>query len=251
MAQTERPPFRRARGPTVLHPPSVVSSWWRWSGSPWLGSPYSMPAATALHALLVGVLLSIHGDRAARLPLISPKGEVCVALADPIPPVVLDPEPPPIRLDAVRCLAVPAPEAERPKEEKRISMVSVSFPTSLVARVEGEVAVTLDGEELRPLSPPVVAKASSGARAWAAEAVRAAILQRLHYPESCRRRGEEGTVRLRLRIGAEGDLLDLHVEGRLPRLAEAARRAALDAAPFAAMGECISLEIPIAFRLTP
>ncbi|MCS6912390.1 MAG: energy transducer TonB [Myxococcales bacterium] len=66
--------------------------------------------------------------------------------------------------------------------------------------------------------------------------LRARILQQIaahrHYPELARRRGIEGTVALRFRVGADGRAQDLEViHSAHPWLDEAARQAVIRAAP--------------------
>lgn len=86
--------------------------------------------------------------------------------------------------------------------------------------------------------------------AW--DVVRAAIHKHVVYPDSSRRRGEEGRVLLVLTVAADGALarLDATADGASQRLLAAALLAVRRAAPFA-LSTGGEFRIPIVFRLTP
>jgi TonB family protein len=98
-----------------------------------------------------------------------------------------------------------------------------------------------------PVSPP--AAIESGAE-W--DAVRTAIHRYLAYPDSARRRGEEGRVLLMMTVAADGTLERVNAtpDGASDRLVTAALSAARRAAPFDASARG-NFRIPVVFRLTP
>ncbi len=81
--------------------------------------------------------------------------------------------------------------------------------------------------------------------------VRALLAREQRYPALARRRGLEGEVLLRLRIGADGRVEDAHAEGAAPQLFA---RSAIDAIervgrlPAPPSG-ALSIEVPMRFRL--
>jgi TonB family protein len=83
----------------------------------------------------------------------------------------------------------------------------------------------------------------------------ARIRQYRQYPYLARRQGLEGTVCLRIQLGARGQLMALRVTcgGASAPLVEAAKTAVIEAAPFeplpADLGTSLAVEVPIVFRL--
>lgn len=86
-------------------------------------------------------------------------------------------------------------------------------------------------------------------------AVRSGVRLHKRYPYRARRFGMEGTVRLRFRIGAQGDVSRVSIVSPAlsPLLTQEATRAVGAAGPFAPLppelGDYIEVEVPIVFRL--
>ena len=253
-----RPPLR-IRLPGRVSATAAPRAWFRLTR-------LSLPASAVFHTAAVAALLQVSGagDRAARAA-----GEIIHVvylgrMAEPKP----QPPPPP-----------PPPPVPRAPEPVRVEPAAVSMPDPTPPAVTEPVPIVLTNSipvEPPPGPPPPpaaieampppgeVAKEPAVATAGAPEpaaamedgpawdAIRTAIHRHLAYPDSARRRGEEGRVVLQLIVGREGTLERAGVlaEGASDRLAAAALTAARRAAPFdpASHGE---FRIPIVFRLSP
>ncbi len=105
-----------------------------------------------------------------------------------------------------------------------------------------------------PAAPAPPARPAPGAlrRRYVADVLQR-VRARRHYPAPARRRGIEGTVRVRFRVRADGTVEGLAADGghRLLRLAAlaAVRRAAPFPAPPAGLGAPVTVRYTMAFRL--
>lgn len=156
------------------------------------------------------------------------------------PPEPTDREPP-----------LPEPPGPPPAMNAPIVFTPEPAPFPLVAAITNPVPGELT-VEVKPASTPAWPGATpepeTEEEAWTM--VRNAIHQHLVYPESARRRGEEGRVILRVTVAPDGRLTALEAEsdGASPRLVHAALAAAHRAAPFGrtAAGRHA---VPVFFRL--
>lgn len=163
--------------------------------------------------------------------------------------------PPPVELVAAAHPAVVVPEPPptiEPAPELAPHPAAIERPASDLPAPAALPPDTLQGG---PAPTPPVATTTDpdggdGSAGWTT--VREAILRRLAYPDSARRRGEEGRVLLELRVAADGsiDALEGRGESASDRLVHAAVSAARRAAPFEGAGPA-EFRIPVVFRLTP
>ncbi len=160
-----------------------------------------------------------------------------MAVVEPMPP-------PPVAMDPIPVAVTNTPPVEVVPEPEP--------PPSAPAMVAVHEEPAAPSVEVAAPAPPVAdpATAIDSGPAW--DAIRTAIHRHLAYPDSARRRGEEGRVLLALTVGADGALVEAEAlaEGASSRLMTAALTAVRRAAPFApsARGE---FNIPVVFRLTP
>lgn len=157
------------------------------------------------------------------------------------------PPPPPPPLAELPRPEHPLPDPLPVPQPLPIEVVIVQFQTSVPPAEAASENVIEIPVEPAPAAAPAIAAAEVQSPGW--ESVREAILRYLAYPESARRRGEEGRVWLVLNIGPAGELVHLDGEGDSPRLTQAALHAARRAAPFRGAGPAV-FRVPILFRLT-
>jgi TonB family protein len=106
-----------------------------------------------------------------------------------------------------------------------------------------------------PGSSGLDAAAVANSRTRYLRSLTARIRQHRQYPYLARRQGLEGTVCVRISLGARGQLVALRVTcgGENVSLVEAAMTAVTDAAPFEPLppdlGTSLAVEVPIVFRL--
>lgn len=237
-----------------------------------------------MHAAVLLALVAASGpgrvepERIVRVQLLP---DVAESAPGPKAPEVAASRPAPRPLPPARPKAVakppapkPAPKAPAPKlpARKPVARAAVApVPTpDPVASVPEEAmdaapAEAMDGAPAEAQAGRGVAAVSSappggaGGRgpgggnelaAYVAH-VRALLAREQRYPALARRRGLEGEVLLRLRIGADGRVEDAHAEGAAPQLFA---RSAIDAIervgrlPAPPSG-ALSIEVPMRFRL--
>ncbi len=210
----------------------------------------AVAGSAVVHAAVFAALLQLPGtgDRIVRVSqespfvvdlgrFVEPPPPPPDPLPSPEPPIL--PEPPPAPLPLPRVAAVTNP----PPAEAVADAVPIEPAPPLVAAL-AEPAMPAPAR-----TEPVPAVLEDGA-AW--DLVRAAIHKQVAYPDSARRRGEEGRVVLVLTVAEDGTLahLDATADGASQRLLAAAVAAVHRAVPFArsSIGE---FRIPIVFRLAP
>lgn len=217
----------------------------------------AVAGSAIVHAAVLTVLLQIPGvgDRVARASneifhVVDLGRRVEPERPPPPPPPPEPPSPPPkatalteIPPDLEFLPAVAAAVTNPPPAEARTDSLPAA-PVFETASVAAEPAMAASDP-----AEPATGTIEDGA-AW--DAIRAAIHKHIVYPDSARRRGEEGRVMLVLTVAADGALehADALADGASRRLASAALSAARRAAPFdpSARGE---FRIPVVFRLTP
>ncbi len=157
----------------------------------------------------------------------------------PPPPTLLDilpvESPPPVPVTAPKPPSKPLPKLQ-PKAEKPPSSPPTPQPVP-AAPAPAPRAAPSDGDALTPYIG----------------ALRQAIMRHRAYPSQSMRRGEEGTIIVRIVVTADGALGAVSAPAGGPvRLVEAAIQAVRDAAPFppppAALGGRV-VEVPVTFRL--
>ncbi|MBM4154683.1 MAG: TonB family protein [Lentisphaerae bacterium] len=250
-----RPPLR-IRLPGRVTAAAAPRAWFRLTR-------LSLAASTVLHTAAVAALLQVTGvgDRAARaageiihVVYLGRMAEPKPQPPPPPPPVPRAPEPVRAEPAAVVMPDPPPPAVTEPVPIVLTNAVPVEPPPAPPppAAIEAAPPPGEGAEEPAAATAmaPEQATAMEDGPAW--DAIRTAIHRHLAYPDSARRRGEEGRVVLQLIVGREGRLEQAGVlaEGASDRLAAAALTAARRAAPFdsASRGE---FRIPIVFRLSP
>lgn len=216
---------------------------WMATGRGTTFSAPSWPVSIAMHGAIVAVLLRVPMP-ARVLGLGEARPVVAVDISQlprPIPP------PPPPPLTDLPKREVPLPDPMPVPEPTPMEIAAVRFPTNDLPELEAEFEVEDLWPELfaapAPEPPPVVEDALPGT-----DRIREAIVRHLTYPESARRRGEEGRVLLILRVADDGGVEAVDGEGASWVLVQAALRAARRAAPFAGVKAAV-YRIPIRFRL--
>lgn len=181
---------------------------------------WCVAGSVAAHLLLLTLL---PGWRAARE---TPPAPLLVALLTP-PPEIEPPkplpmaEPPAVKARATPALPKPAPREERPFEPQRIAPI-------LSAPLEAPAAPVITiAPEQKPAPPPEPPRAAVAAVApVTAPRLDAAYLNnpRPAYPLAARRRGDQGTVLVRVLVTTEGLAASVTLEktSNHPALDEAA-----------------------------
>ena len=130
-------------------------------------------------------------------PPMPPPPAVAAAPPPPPPPpvdlaeVVLPPPPPPAPVAEPPREVAEAPPERRPPPQQSARQTAAPQPVRLNAALQGMESFTLEGRT----SPP--------------EALDAARNRRPNYPEASRRRGEQGVVRVELRVDPNGRVVDV------------------------------------------
>jgi protein TonB len=131
-------------------------------------------------------------------PPMPPPPAVVEAPPPPPPPVdlaevMLPPPPPPAPIAEPPREVAEAPPERRPPPQQSARQTAAPQPVRLNAALQGMESFTLEGRT----TPP--------------EAVDAARNRRPNYPEASRRRGEQGVVRVELRVDPNGRVVDVRV----------------------------------------
>jgi len=131
-------------------------------------------------------------------PPMPPPPAVVEAPPPPPPPVdlaevMLPPPPPPAPVAEPPREVAEAPPERRPPPQQSARQTAAPQPVRLNAALQGMESFTLEGRT----TPP--------------EAVDAARNRRPNYPEASRRRGEQGVVRVELRVDPNGRVVDVRV----------------------------------------
>ena len=131
-------------------------------------------------------------------PPMPPPPAVVEAPPPPPPPVdlaevMLPPPPPPAPVAEPPREVAEAPPERRPPPQQSARQTAAPQPVRLNAALQGMDSFTLEGRT----TPP--------------EAVDAARNRRPNYPEASRRRGEQGVVRVELRVDPNGRVVDVRV----------------------------------------
>lgn len=213
----------------------------------------AVAGSAVVHAAVFAALLQLPGT-GARIVRVSQESPFVVDLGrlveppppppdppDPLPspepPVLPEPPPAPVPLPRVAAVTNPPP----------VEAVADAAPTEPAPPLVAALAEPAMPASARAEPAPAVLEEGA---AW--DLVRAAIHKHVAYPDSARRRGEEGRVVLVLTVADDGTVarLDATADGASQRLLAAALEAVRRAAPFArsSSGE---FRIPIVFRLAP
>ena len=131
-------------------------------------------------------------------PPMPPPPAVVEAPPPPPPPVdlaevMLPPPPPPAPVAEPPREVAEAPPERRPPPRQSAPQTAAPHPVRLNAALQGMESFTLEGRT----TPP--------------EAADAARNRRPNYPEASRRRGEQGVVRVELRVDPNGRVVDVRV----------------------------------------
>lgn len=131
-------------------------------------------------------------------PPMPPPPAVVEAPPPPPPPVdlaevMLPPPPPPAPIAEPPREVAEAPPERRPPPQQSARQTAAPQPVRLNAALQGMESFTLEGRT----TPP--------------EAADAARNRRPNYPEASRRRGEQGVVRVELRVDPNGRVVDVRV----------------------------------------
>lgn len=220
-----------------------------------------MHAAALLALVAAQERAQVEPERIVRVQLLPVVAEAASGPKAPdaaVPPPAPRP-PPPVRPKA---LAKPS-AAKRPAPKPIAPRIVAPAPTpeqvdpAATDEVEGEPATPATGSGVAAVSSAPPGGAGGHGRGGGDELaayvarVRTLLARQQRYPALARRRGLEGEVLLRLRIGADGRLEDARAEGAAPQLFA---RSALDATervgrfPAPPQGT-LSIEVPMRFRL--
>jgi len=180
---------------------------------------FSSPKSPMERALRFGLVVGVHavvivgGIGVATEPEVREAArELVVRLIDPAPiiPEAESPRPQPVRSNAAPRPTPPLPVLAVPAD--------TSATSSFVVPSQPAVAAHSDASAREPASPELAAARFDADYLHNPKPV---------YPTFSRRRGEEGSVLLRVRVGAGGTALDVEVAkpSGFPRLDAAAREA--------------------------